>query len=260
MPDQEPPSTNVRHRRLTRVQNDELKVAASEHGYHLIDGETDGWRYFTAETAPGQIALAMSDDHWFVSVEHSGAAAQLEAERVGPPAGNCRAAFAFAEPEEMQTALGRIFHLSRSLPTYPLDRFEEEVAALEATEAERIVRQRIGEDVFRRAQIEYWDGKCPLTGMDRPELLHASHIKPWVACEDDRERLDIHNGILLAAHWSAGLGAGLVSFDDDGCVLLSRQLGGKARELLSSERVAPLPLTDGHCRKLAWHREHVFRD
>jgi putative restriction endonuclease len=56
--------------------------------------------------------------------------------------------------------------------------------------------------------MEYWNGRCPLTGIDQPELLRASHIKAWAACESDRERLDVHNGLLLAAHLDA-------AFDDD---------------------------------------------
>ena len=70
------------------------------------------------------------------------------------------------------------------------------------TEAERLVIQRIGQDVFRDALMAYWGGRCPLTGITEPGLLRASHIVPWADCTD-AQRLDVHNGLLLSALWDA---------------------------------------------------------
>ena len=81
--------------------------------------------------------------------------------------------------------------------------------------------QRIGQDIFRKALLAYWNGRCPLTGIADPELLRASHIKPWSACETDAERLDVHNGLLLSALWDAAFDKGLVTFADDGTPILS---------------------------------------
>ena len=47
------------------------------------------------------------------------------------------------------------------------------------TEAERLVVQRIGQNIFRAALMDYWGGRCPITGITDPELLRASHIVPW---------------------------------------------------------------------------------
>lgn len=64
-----------------------------------------------------------------------------------------------------------------------------------------LIQARVGQGKFRRDLIEVWGGevKCALTGIDLPELLIASHIKPWRA-STDAERLDGCNGLLLAAH------------------------------------------------------------
>ena len=92
--------------------------------------------------------------------------------------------------------LRRAFQLSRTLPDALLRVFQDETAYLpRATEAERLVVQRVGQDIFRRCLLEYWDGRCAITGLAVPELLRASHIKPWAACDTDAERLDIFNGI-----------------------------------------------------------------
>jgi hypothetical protein len=42
------------------------------------------------------------------------------------------------------------------------DRFHAKTAGLSrTTEAERLVIQRIGQNVFRDALMDYWGGRCP---------------------------------------------------------------------------------------------------
>jgi putative restriction endonuclease len=60
--------------------------------------------------------------------------------------------------------------------------------------------------------MEYWGGRCPITGLEQPELLRASHIKPWADCATDAERLDVFNGLLLGAHIDAAFDSALISF------------------------------------------------
>jgi hypothetical protein len=134
-------------------------------------------------------------------------------------------------------------------------RFRARTANLpQTTEAERLVIQRVGQDVFREALLDYWGGRCPLTGITEPALLRASHIRPWAGCTDE-QRLDVHNGLLLSALWDAAFDRGLISFADDGSVLASSNLGLKAREVLGL-RAAPrlLGLRDEHRTNLALHR------
>jgi hypothetical protein len=38
--------------------------------------------------------------------------------------------------------------------------------------------------------MDYWGGRCPLTGITEPGLLRASHIVPWANCTDE-QRLDV---------------------------------------------------------------------
>jgi hypothetical protein len=60
----------------------------------------------------------------------------------------------------------------------------------------------------------------------------VSHIKPWADCASDEERLDVYNGVLLAAHLDAAFDAALMTFDDAGAMLLSPRLSETARALL----------------------------
>ena len=63
------------------------------------------------------------------------------------------------------------------------------------------------------------------------------------------------NGLLLAAHWDAAFDRGLISFADDGQVLIKPDLSREALALLGPDRVVPLPLDARHRVQLAWHRK-----
>jgi hypothetical protein len=255
----------LRHTSAHPIFRVELAQAAYNHGFRKENGVADGWLWFASdEGVPGEVALASGvnadGSPWFLALEHAGVAAQLARElaraAVSPPPAPCKAAFAFATQAELRAALSRAFHLARSLPTFPLTQYEAEVGRLEETEIERIVKERVGQGYFRRALLDYWGGRCPLTGIGDEAFLRASHIVPWAECRSDAERLDVFNGLLLAVHWDAAFDRGLVSFDDAGRVLVKPGLSAQARALLAPEKVPPLPLDDAHRRQLAWHRQH----
>jgi hypothetical protein len=160
----------------------------------------------------------------------------------------------------LHAALDRVYKLGVSLPDAPLSRFRAQTAGLpQTTEIERLVVQRIGQDIFRAALMDYWGARCPITGITDPALLRASHVVPWAEC-DDAQRLDVHNGLLLSALWDAAFDAGIVSFADDGTVLANLELSAAARTALDIERVPRLPrLRDAHRINLAVHRaRHGF--
>jgi predicted restriction endonuclease len=171
-----------------------------------------------------------------------------------PGPGSAR--YAFDTLGELHVTLSRVYALGVSLPDALLQEFEKRVAALpRTTEAERLVVQRIGQDIFRARLMVYWQGRCSLTGISDPALLRASHIIPWAECESYAQRLDVHNGLLLSALWDAAFDAGLVGFDDDGTVIVSPRLTAAAIEALNPRPGATLEgLTEAHRANLAWHR------
>lgn len=150
--------------------------------------------------------------------------------------------------------------LQRSHPDALLTRFRAETARLpQITEAERLVVQRIGQDIFRDALMDYWGGRCPLTGIAEPELLRASHIVPWAECRDE-QRLDVNNGLLLSALWDAAFDKGLVSFTDNGVPLLSPRLTQISSTVLAADGTPQITgLCPQHRANLALHRaRHGF--
>ncbi len=129
-----------------------------------------------------------------------------------------------------------------------------------STEREQLTRQRVGQDIFRRRLLHFWNGRCCVTGLDQEELLRASHIKAWAECDTDDERLAADNGLLLAVHLDAAFDAGLMTIDQNGVVRLSPKLSSAALALLGigNEREV-LNLTARHHSYLQWHRENRFR-
>src|SRR5690625_342181 len=208
----------------------------------------------------GEIALAAAglQGPWFLALDHPGVVAELYCAPADLP-GPGLARYAFARLTPLYELLPRVYELSLALPDAPLERFQATIQGLpRSTEAEQLVIQRRGQEIFRASLLRYWQGRCPLTGIADEALLRASHIVPWKDCPDDAERLDVHNGLLLSALWDAAFDRGLVTFDDEGRPLFSRGLSGKARTELRWQR--PLTLTEAHRKRLRWQQEHVFAD
>lgn len=239
------------------VVRTEAQKAAWDNGYRLERDVEGGWLHYGSTTARGSIwiAGASGDGPWLLSLDHSGVIAEIGPRPLSPTPGPGVATFVFTKVAELHAALDRVYKLAMSLPEAPLDRFKAKTANLpRTTEAERMVIQRIGQDVFREALMDYWGGRCPLTGITEPALLRASHIVPWAGCTDE-QRLDVHNGLLLSALWDGAFDHGLVSFADDGTVLASPQLSETARTALGVSTVPPLHgLRDAHRSNLAFHR------
>ncbi|MHA3690843.1 HNH endonuclease [Akkermansia sp. AKK6] len=128
-----------------------------------------------------------------------------------------------------------------------------------ATQTESLAQQRLGQARYRAALMALWNGACALTGVDIPELLRASHAKPW-SNASDRERLDPFNGVLLEARFDLLFDQGLISFNDDGTIITSVRLSADHCYRLGITPDMSLRfIRPAHLPYLAWHRERVFQ-
>lgn len=150
---------------------------------------------------------------------------------------------------------------ARTKPNRVADEFKKKTAAMpKTTEAERLVVQRIGQDFFRNELLDFWQGRCSVTGLAVPALLRASHIKPWAKCVDDNERLDVFNGLLLAPHIDALFDGGWISFTDLGKVMVSDALPAEAKLKLGvSDEWSISRLNSRHIPYLSFHRSFQLR-
>ena len=240
------------------ITTEEAHKAAYDNGFRVALGTQGGWTGYRSTTARGEVWIARDPDRniWLLALTHLGVVAELPlilAEVTNAPG---PAVYFFSKLSGLYDALDRAYKLGVSLPDAPLEVFRKRTANLPSdTETERLTVVRIGQNIFRDALLEYWNGRCPLTGITDRALLRASHVVPWAECESDELRLDVHNGLLLSALWDCAFDSGLISFSDVGVVLRSDSLSDAAALALRIDSVSAITgLTDLHRQNLKRHR------
>lgn len=242
-----------------------LEKAALDNGFDQELPADEGWLGFASTQAPLRIWLtALGDELFLVAFSHTNVADALGDQgtpMTSPLHEGSVAGRTVNSISKLHRLLRRAFQLSRTLPDELLHVYEKKTAKLpKTTEAERLVVQRVGQDIFRAGLIDFWEGRCAITGLAVPELLRASHIKPWADCDTDAERLDVYNGILLAPHLDAAFDRGFITLEDDGTVVVSPSLAAEDREVLGlMQPLSALGVSDGHRHYLPWHRNTLFR-
>ena len=238
-----------------------LEKAAVDNGFSIDQEASGSWLVWRAHAAPARLCLTATEKGYGIGSNHFGAMRALEPrlEKLpGAPAGF--RAVQVANSGMLNGAAGAVWRLARSLPDEPLRQYQERLREPPgATEVERLRKERIGQDVFREALMLFWGGACAVTGVRHPRLLRASHIVPWSDCETDAERLNVHNGLLLAAHLDAAFDAHLISFGVDGQIRFGPKL---SREDIAASGFTPemrLRRTDPETEiRLALHRTKVI--
>lgn len=130
----------------------------------------------------------------------------------------------------------------------------------EETDAISVVTSRKGQGKFKNRLLGTMRS-CPFTNISEPILLRASHAKPW-SMSSNLERLDGFNGLLLTPTYDVLFDRGLISFEDDGTLivssLVSREIINKLR-LVAGETYNIANETGERSRYLKFHRENVLK-
>lgn len=249
---------------LSLVHRSLLEKLAADNGFDVHGPQVGDWAEFSSTQVPLRVWMSSAEAGYRLAVSQQGVADELasltQASGVELPPGAV-AVREVAGLTPLYNAVRRAYQLSGTLPTALLDVFLRHTQGLpQETEVERLAVQRLGQGIFRDGLLRYWEGQCAVTGLAEPELLRASHIKPWADCDTDAERLDVWNGLLLAPHLDAAFDQGFITVADDGEVLVSGQLGAEDRALLGLDRVLRVErLMDGHRGYLGWHRKNRFK-
>ncbi len=249
---------------LSAITRTRLEKAANDNGFDVEHEPVGDWLCFGSSHASITVWLtSWSDAILIAAVSHPGVAAAWVGgvPIAGPLPPGAVAGRTVDDFAKLHPLLRRAWSLARSLPNALWQTWVAETADLpRTTEAERLVVQRVGQDLYRRGLLELWDGRCAITGLAVPALLRASHAKPWKDCERDEERLDVYNGLLLAAHLDAAFDVGLITVAEDGVVLVSGDLNAEARGVLGLDAPRRVKrLSVGNQPYLGWHRERVFK-
>jgi len=140
-----------------------------------------------------------------------------------------------------------------------LRRQVEHDSHLGQTEKEALVMSRRGQGLFRD-RVQGIESRCRVTGVERPDYLRASHIKPW-RDSDNLERLDGENGLLLTPSIDHLFDQGFISFEGGGKLLISpvAHAVSLARMGVATDRIVDVGrFTSGQSSFLEYHRDEVF--
>jgi len=134
------------------------------------------------------------------------------------------------------------------------------------TETAAQVKVRRGQQFFRQMVLNSFEGQCCVTGIRVRELLVASHILPWKPFP--KERLNPQNGLSLSRLHDGAFDRGLITFDEDYRLVLSKELRGhfpqetlkhnfadfEGKQIFLQAKIAA-PKQEF----LGYHREKIFR-
>lgn len=129
---------------------------------------------------------------------------------------------------------------------------------ISTTERESIVKARIGQGKFREQLLAKY-GSCIISGIDISKALVASHIKPW-AVSTNEERVSVNNGLLLSATYDRLFDSGLITFVNEGKLIISRFVSEENRNKLQikSGQVYKLQSNVQMRNFLEYHNDVVF--
>lgn len=134
---------------------------------------------------------------------------------------------------------------------------EKSLSPFLGEEKKAVVKVRINQGKFRDGLINKF-GKCCLCGVANENLLIASHLKPW--CESaDFEKTDINNGLLLCPNHDKLVDSGLISFDYNGKILISKSLRKNDRALMNLSKDLKIEITEDNASYVSYHRENIFQ-
>ncbi|OOG18833.1 hypothetical protein BWD42_02410 [Sphingobacterium sp. CZ-UAM] len=125
----------------------------------------------------------------------------------------------------------------------------------EGGEKETLILARLGQGRFKNSLIKRGGG-CAISGYLNSDLLIASHIKPWSKC-DNYEKVDPDNGLLLLPNYDKLFDKGLISFDDNGCILISEFFLDS--EIFGIKKSLKIKLGRGSKKYMEFHRSNVFK-
>lgn len=106
----------------------------------------------------------------------------------------------------------------------------DEEIVIEGLEREAIVKARVNQSFFRKTILAAYNSTCCITGINKPELLIASHIIPWATNKE--LRVNPTNGLCLNALHDRAFDNGLIAIrPEDYSLILSSEL--KQKKFLS---------------------------
>lgn len=235
---------------MNPLQRSIIEKTGNDNGFEYVLVSDASKVTLASARHPNRASVSLEDGAYHVRFQTGSHSLLPELRRSFPAGSVMHDEFRVVTESALAAFLRRAASLSRALPSQAANDYQKAVAAelaelppsIAGTEVERMVRQRVGQNKFRDALLDYWGGACAVTGVAIPEVLRASHAKPWAECATDAERLNVFNGFLLSANLDALFDRFLISFDECGEMVISPALA----------TLDLLPLGVNHGMKLRW--------
>jgi len=218
---------------------------------------------------PTKVTVTATEDGFWGAIQSGSATLAQELTRTFPASDVPAHGFVLATEGTLARWLRRAAALSQALPNQAMVAFEAQLqqeltampaAAAQTTEVQRMVRQRVGQQAYRQAMMDYWGGACAVTGLALPQALRASHAKPWAECASDAERLDVFNGFLLSANLDVLFDSFLVSFSEAGELMVSKAISPSDHQKLGLAKGMCLRwISAQHRPYLDFHRQRFWQ-
>lgn len=254
---------------MNLLQRALIEKAGHDNGFeHVLRDAAEGWLALGSARHPAEVSAQMTNVGFASRLTRCQPSLPGELARSFPEAVKhgvpTVAQFDFLTEAELARWMRRAAALAQALPDQAMTAFDAQVqaalaeldpAAAKNTEVQRLVRQRVGQQAFRHAMLDYWGGACAVTGVALPQALRASHAKAWALCATDAERLDVYNGFLLSANLDALFDTYMASFDEAGCLQISADVSAIEQARLGLAIGMRLRWIDGrHQPYLRFHR------
>jgi hypothetical protein len=128
---------------------------------------------------------------------------------------------------------------------------------IENTEREVIIKARIGQTEFKNRLLKKYQ-RCVLCNIDIPELLIASHIKPWTK-SNNNEKVDFNNGLLLCPLHDKLFDLGFISFDSNGNIRISNRINNELYKELNINVNINIDIDQNMKKYILWHNDNIFK-
>ena len=172
---------------MNPLQRTIIEKTGNDNGFeHVVASDLSGVTLASAHHA-NRVLVGLDSGAYQVRFQTSSSALLPELQR-SFPATQQADAFQVATEADLAALLRRAASLSRALPSQAPNDYQQAVAAelaelptgIAGTEVERMIRQRVGQNKFRDALMDYWGGACAVTGVAVSEVLRASVVMPFM--------------------------------------------------------------------------------
>ncbi|QXP69995.1 HNH endonuclease [Polaribacter sp. R2A056_3_33] len=136
--------------------------------------------------------------------------------------------------------------------------FENKVNIVEDGKSLNLSRR--GQQQYKNNLLIKWGFCCSVTELNNTSLLIASHIKPY-SKSSPIEKYDTENGLLLIPNLDSLFDKFLISFGNDGTIIISNTLSNDDYIILGISKLMRLKkVTKGMLPYLTWHRSKLVKN